>query len=180
MHEGASIAEQSAPPPERPKRSNAAAEIPASGRRRATRATEQPAQGADESEPADTPEASVGEETPPAPASPRDEQPDPAYEGEVADSEASSRDELGDAITRMVDLIKAAGKDPEKIRSQLKLNSWEMAPPETIAKLTAKAQEALMDQAEAVATAPTEAPAEPEPEPTKKKPARRSRAKKEA
>lgn len=76
-----SIAEQSAPPPERPKRSNAAPEIPSSGRQRRARAaapeagTEQPDAGVMS---ADGDPSGMG-----------DPQPDPAYEGEIADSEAS-------------------------------------------------------------------------------------------
>jgi hypothetical protein len=66
----------------------------------------------------------------------------------------------------------------DAIRTQLGYERWEDAPAEVIAQLTTKAQKALMDQAEAVATAPTEPPAEPAKKPAKK-PAR-SRAKKES
>lgn len=163
---GPSIAEQSQPPEPRPKRANAAAEIPASGRSRAARATEQP-NDAEAATPAAV-ESSAGEL-------------DGAASPAAAEPPAPSTSR--DPIEVMVDLVRAAGKDPDAIRAQLNAinatkgiaayGSWADAPDEVIAQLTAKARTALMDQAEAVATAP---PAESKP----KQPARRSRAKKES
>ena len=164
-----SIAEQSQPPAERPKRANAAAEIPASGRTRATRATEQPVAAGDvQDDPGQTPDQGVTSRSAPPPAG----EPEPADTPVPAPSTTDRS-----PIEVMTDLIRAAGKDPDAIRAQLGYERWEDAPADVVARLTAKAQEALMDQAEAVATAPTETPAEPEPAAKK---TTRSRAKKES
>lgn len=169
---GPSIAEQSQPPAERPRRANAAAEIPASGRSRAARAAEQSGGTSVERGESQTTRLS---------SAPPDVQPDPAYKDEIAYSEASPEP---DPIEVMADLVRAAGKDPDAIRAQLGYERWEDAPAEVVAQLTAKARTALMDQAEAIATAPPAEPPAEQPaapvEPAPKQPARRSRAKKES
>lgn len=152
MHDGPSIAEQSAPPPERAPRANGATEIPASGRTRRTTEAEGTSVERGTSQTTRLSRAPSTEQ----PAQDVDEaiDPTPAAVALEEDAEHDARAELGDAITRMVDLVKAAGKDPEQLRQQLGLNSWEMAPAETITKLTAKAQEALLVKAETVAVEP--------------------------
>ena len=67
---GPTIAEQSQPPADRPRRANSAPPIPPSGRRRAP-ASDQPAQGGGGDEPEDIPATTAATETPPAPASTR-------------------------------------------------------------------------------------------------------------
>lgn len=136
---GPSIAEQSEPPSQRVTRTP---EIPAPGRaRRAQAATEQPAQGVDADAKGDIPEQSADTRT--APAS--------TGEPEPADTPAPAPSTERPPIEVMVDLVRSAGKNPDAIRSQLGFERWEDAPAEVVAQLTAKAQAALMDQAEAVA-----------------------------
>lgn len=162
---GPTIAEQSQPPAPRAPRSNAATEIPSSGRtRRNGRANEQPAGEVDAPGPttSDGPSVAGGE-------GPGRDDPGTPH------SEAPARQ----PVDVMLDLIKAANKDPDTIREALGYGSWDDAPAEVIEQLTAKAQAALEARIGEVAGAPVE-PADPEPtNGTTKKPAR-SRATKAA